>query len=335
MKLVADAGQADGTNSGSVGVAVAVNIVLFTTEAYLTHNVTLNATEVTVEALKGANRSEYDLSTESGATGGGGASFAGSLVVNVVVLNSAAEIRPTGSVVVNGNMTVTATTDVLDKAVAKSHVDGGGNSVGAGAAVAVNVVNLATSASLPSGAALAGVHHLNLSATTHSNSQTRAEGGADDGGSLTLTAVGALNIDNVATTADVGSGPDLTVGGQLTAHADQDATSETIGKGATTGAGNLAIGATIALTFADHETDASLARNATADGSVDFEADSYSETDTEATASAVGAKSQGGGAGQDSTNVNDKGDKQASFGKSTSTSNGGKGSKDSTPKTKQ
>src|SRR5205823_5606585 len=148
-----------------------------------------------------------------------------------------------------------------------------------------------------------------------SDSQTTADSGASDGGSLTLTAVVALNVDNITTTANVGSGSaDLTLAGKLDGKANQTAKSKTVATGATKG-GNLTIGASLALTFGNHHADSSLYRNATAQNAVSFQADGSSDTDTEATASAAGAKDES----SDSSTVNDKGDQQAQFGNTKST----------------
>ncbi|HKT57060.1 MAG TPA: hypothetical protein VJR25_09840, partial [Microbacterium sp.] len=331
----ASGGNADGSGAnGSVGVGVAVDVATFTTEAYLGTGATLNAQTVTVEAVPPASggQSQYGATAVSGAAGSGGdsVSVAGSVAVNVVVLKTYAQVRGTDTV--NGDLNLTGTSDVKDRTSATSKKDGTGNSVGVGASVSIDIVNDTTNAGVTDGATLAGVHALTLRAKGTSDSGTTATSGASGGSSLVLTAVVALNVDNIATSAGLGTGAALTGTGAVDAQADQTAKAATTATGATDG-GNLAIGAAVALTLATHDVDSSTARTVTAGGNVAFRANGSSDTDTEATASAAGAKGEKSGSDPsgDTSNVNQKGDKQASFASSTSTANGGSASRTTTP----
>ncbi|TAM91272.1 MAG: hypothetical protein EPN43_04655, partial [Jatrophihabitans sp.] len=334
----ASGGNANGTGgSGSVGVGVAVTVGTFTTEAYIGGNTTLNAATLTVEAVPptASGQSQYGASAESGAAGSGGdaVSLAGSVAVNIVVLHTLAEIR--GTPTINANANLTGTSNLRDRGDAKSKKDGSGNSIGIGASVAIDVVNDTTNAGIVKDASVTGVHDLVLRATGTSDSQTTATTGAAGGSSLVLTAGVALNVDNITTTAGIAAGPDESFGGKIDALANQSATSKTTATGATDG-GNLAIGVAIAITLAKHRADSSTARNATTATDATFEADGSSSTDTESTASSKGAKAQQSGSNPtgDTTSVNNKGDQQAGFANTTSTTNGGDGTRTTTPAAK-
>ena len=387
-------------NSG-IGIAVAVNVVVLTTKAYLDGNLNLVANTVTVEtvapgtatttvsgalqSLAGgtlvvaattgfasagtfqvagitgvcsytstdathffgitgctgtpndtatvtAGSSTFTAHATSGA-GGSSVGVAGSIAVNVVTSNTTSNAGTTSPVTVNGDVSLTSRTNHTNNAIADAKQASDGSTSGVGASFALNVVNETTSAGLANGATLTGAKSLTLTSNDTDTTTTTADGGASAGsGSIALSAQVAISLSNVTTSATIGTGPDLSVGGAVTAHATQTAKVTTTATGATKG-GNAGIGLSLALTVANHLVDSQLERNLAATGAVSFTADGSSSTDSEATASAKGAKGKGDDtSGKD---VNGKADSNLSDANSTSSGASGKDSgKTNTPAAK-
>ena len=387
-------------NSG-IGIAVAVNVVVLTTKAYLDGNLNLVANTVTVEtvapgtatttvsgalqSLAGgtlvvaattgfasagtfqvagitgvcsytstdathflgitgctgtpndtatvtAGSSTFTAHATSGA-GGSSVGVAGSIAVNVVTSNTTSNAGTTSPVTVNGDVSLTSRTNHTNNAIADAKQASDGSTSGVGASFALNVINETTSAGLANGATLTGAKSLTLTSNDTDTTTTTADGGASAGsGSIALSAQVAISLSNVTTSATIGTGPDLSVGGAVTAHATQTAKVTTTATGATKG-GNAGIGLSLALTVANHLVDSQLERNLAATGAVSFTADGSSSTDSEATASAKGAKGKGDDtSGKD---VNGKADSNLSDANSTSSGASGKDSgKTNTPAAK-
>ncbi|MGH2998744.1 MAG: beta strand repeat-containing protein, partial [Gaiellaceae bacterium] len=270
-----------------VGVAVAVNVVIQTTTAYIGNQLIIDAASTTVETTApGASTSSAHAT--SGA-GGSKVGVAGSIAVNVVNATATGDVETTGPVTLNhGDLTLTSAGNLSSSAIADA-VQKSGNTIGIGASFALDVVNDTVDAGIPANAVLNGAKNLTITSTDTDSATTEADGGAGAGtGSFALSAEVAITISNVTTTASVGSGSGLTLTGGLTAHATQTASTKTIAKGATSG-GTAGIGLSLALLSGDHEVYSQLLRNLTAGGDVSFAADGSSSNDTEATASAVGA----------------------------------------------
>src|SRR4029077_2751149 len=248
---------------------------------------------VNVEALAGGP-SGFTAHATSGA-GGTSVGVAGSIAVNVVVSNTIAEIETPTPVAVNGDVTMNATSSLLNNATADAKQAGDGNTSGIGASVAVNVVNDTTSSGLADGSVLTGAHNLTATATGSDRMITVANGGASAGsGSVAFSAQVAIAISNITTTASVGTGSALTLSGGLTAKATQNAATTTKATGSATGRGSAAIGLSLALVVANHIVQSQLNRNLTAAGAVSFTANGASANDTEAVASASGAPEKSG-----------------------------------------
>ena len=143
------------TSSG-VGIAVGVTVAVVSTRAYLAGNAVLDATDVTVEALgPGSGDSAFSAHATSGA-GGSSVGVAGSIAVNIVVADTIADIEAPTPVVVNGNVSLIATSSLTNEAAAEAKQESGGNTSGIGASVALNVVNDTTRAGLADGSVLTG-----------------------------------------------------------------------------------------------------------------------------------------------------------------------------------
>ena len=260
----ADAGNTNDPSAGGIGVAVAVNVAVVSTSAYVAKNVTVNGKSLTVEATKGSGSSVYKAEAISGAGASSGIGVAGSVGVNVVVASTVADIHGGigDSVAVNGDLTLNATSDLQNTASATAKLANDGSATGIGASVAINVVNDTTSASVGNDVALLGVDDLAMTADATDATTTTANGGASTGAdaSFSLGAVVAITISNVTTSASVGTGPALSISGGLTAHAIQTASTTTTATGDTKG-GTAAIGVSLALVIANHNVDSKLQRS--------------------------------------------------------------------------
>ena len=98
----------------------------------------------------------------------------------------------------------------------------------------------------------------------------------------------AIAISNITTLATVGAGNDLSVGA-FAASADQTASANTTAEGDAKDAKTAAVGVALALTIANHRTEATLWREPTSGGAVSLAAQASSDTSATAKASAAGA----------------------------------------------
>ena len=322
--------------SSGVGIAVAVTVAVVNTKAYLSKNLSLQATTVTAETTA-PSASSFAATATSGA-GGSSVGVAGSIAVIVVVDNTTSDVEGTTAVNLNGadlNLNATANLGSTALATAKQATDGSAS--GVGASVAVNIVNDNTIAGLPLHTTISSARNLTINATDTDAMTTTANGGASAGsGSLALSAQAAISISNVTTSATVNPGPDLTLTGGLTAHATQTSSVTTKASGATKG-GTAGIGLSLGLEAANHLVDSQLERNLLAAGAVSFTADGSSSNDTEATASSAGApgKKDGGDSSTDNSNkdVNGKADQALGDANTTSASAGPGGKSSGTSST--
>ena len=235
------------TSSG-VGIAVGVTVAVVTTKAYLAGNAVLDATDVTVEALgPGSGDSAFSAHATSGA-GGSSVGVAGSIAVNIVVADTIADVETPTPVVVNGNLSLIATSSLTNDAVAEAKQESGGNTSGIGASVALNVVNDTTRAGLADGSVLTGAQNLTITATAHRHDDDDREGRRERRHRQPrhLGAGRHLDLEHHDERLDRHRRR-LTHAGALAAHATQTAKVTTTATGATKG-GNAAIGLTLALT---------------------------------------------------------------------------------------
>ena len=327
------------TASSGIGIAVAVNVVVVNTKAWLAHNVSLAAGSLMVEALPCSTPCTDGSTFAAHATSGAGGSdvgVAGSIAVNIVVADTTADVEGTTAdpIQLNGaDLTLTATSKLDNTATADAKQASDGSTTGIGASFALNVVNDTTAAGLPDGSRLDGTKDLTVTSTGTDTTTTIADGGAASDGSLALSAQVAISVSNVTTSASIGSGPDLTLTGKLTAQATQTAAVTTKANGSTKG-GTAGIGLSLALAVANHNVDSQLKRNLSAGGDVSFSADGSSTNDTEAVASSAGSqeKSGTGAEDKDSTgkDVNGKADGNLALANNASMSSANKGSGTST-----
>ena len=316
----------DKSASASVGVAVAIGVADADSVGEIGGTANLHAANVNVSGLMPA--STFNTQSTSGASKASSVSAAGSLAVNVATVD--AKAISSGTVDVHGaNVSLTATSAPSSTAAANAKQSGGG-SVGVGASVGINVINDTAHAGVEDGAVLSNAGNLTLAATTTDTATTDAENAAEGGTAITPTV--AITVANVTTEAAIGTGGTLSLGGGLSATATQTASvAHTKAKGDTLGTSTAAIGASLALTIANDTVTASTARSLTAAGDVSFSALGSASADTEATASAKGAKNK-----TDDTsgkNVNNKSDDQLKVANKVAADDGGKASnKTATPK---
>ena len=116
------------------------------------------------------------------------------------------------------------------------------------------------------------------------------------------------------THAKIGLGPLTTLTGKVDAKATQTASVSTTAEGAAKG--DVAIGAALALTIADHEVSATTLRDLSIGGSASFQAFGSSATLSASVASAAGAAGESSGGGG-SNDVNGQADKQLGVAKVT------------------
>ncbi len=200
--------------------------------------------------------------------------------------------------------------------------------VGIGASFGINIVGDTTTAGIGPGARLTRAGALTVSATTTDALVNLAENGSQ--GAQAITPVVAVSISNVTTTAQLGTGPAVTLGGAASVAATQTASATTTATGDTQ-ASSAAIGASIAILSANHTVRATALRNLTAGGDVTLTAHGTSTTVSSATASAAGADDSSSSHGT-SQDVNGQSDSQLGGANAAATRNGAGGSKDtSTP----
>lgn len=285
---------ADGSSAGGsvgVGVGVALNLARLDNEARIAQQV--DTAGVDLEAALPAGDEINLFSTV--ATAGAGASdvgVAGALAVNV--LDNASAARIIGSDRVNaghGSVSIRAENRSESNASATPAEDAaaGGETLGIGAAVALNIVANASRAELADGAALDNAGTLGLEALGEYAARTEAEAGAEGG--IAATPVAAVAVIDNRTEATIGAGTPIQVGGEVRVEALQASTSETSAKASAAGE-KAALGIAVAVNVINETVSATVQRNIEADGGIHLAAYSAHLSSATATASAKGGKGE-------------------------------------------
>ena len=307
LTTTADGSNKTGGSSTSVGEAVAINVATMDVLAIL-GTAEVDGTNVNVKALVPA--SKFEATATSGASGTN-LGVAGSLALNVAVIDAYAKI--TGTVEANGaNVSLTAKSTTTSKAVAKAKVTGGGDATGVGASVVINIADNDTHAELSAGAVLNGANNLTLSAVSDHSMVTVAKGGATGG--TAVTPVVAVSIATYDTHAMLGTGGTLTLTGALMADAQHDGSVNTLADAEAAGS-TAAIGAAIAFTHAKDTVVATTLRNIAAGGAVSLTARSVGHSSARSKASADGASDTG-------SDAQSQGDDKRSAGNTRATNSG-------------
>ncbi|MBN2061399.1 MAG: LEPR-XLL domain-containing protein, partial [Deltaproteobacteria bacterium] len=259
-----------------------------------------------IDLTAGATGDAHKLSEKSStfvaeATSGAGASsvgVAGSLALNVVTTDADAYIESGAIVNVNGaslDLSASSKTQITGKAMPKEGASG--ESVGIGASVALNIGDNNTRAEIRDLATVIGADDINLSAEGSHKMTTQAKGGAEGG--IAITPVVAISLANNDTIAQLGTAPDLdfdgvsdtlVLTGELDVTADHSSTVSTKAAGDATSTGSAAVGASLALSMVVDQALATTARSISAEGNINFQADSSGSSKSDAKASAKGGK---------------------------------------------
>src|SRR5712691_8050403 len=311
-------GSATKAQTANIGAAAAINLVKVTNQASTGTNTLVHSNGLSLSSAMnstGGQDSKDSLDTESTAGGGGGkVGIAGSLALTIADIETSADLRPNGLVgdtLGGGDLTLSATSSVESKTKAIAN-DKDAATVGIGASASINSVDDVTTASIDGGAAVSGANKVALTATDTDTMTTYAEAGADSpaGSTLGLTADAAISLPTVTTSATIGGdgSQTLTATGDISLTATQTAKATTTAKGDAVG-GTVVIGLALALAIPKDDVIASVSRTISGT-SVSLSALGSSHSDTEADASAKGAKGKGDDtSGKD---VNKKSDDQLS-----------------------
>ena len=289
VTVVTTADGSSKTDGGdtAVGAAVAINVVTPNVISLLGGTADVDGTNVNVSAL--VPDSKVEASATSGSGGASGLGVAGSLALNVAVIDAYARVG--GTVQANGaNINLNAQSTTTVNATAKAKVDSGGDATGVGASVAINVADNDTHAELVNGATLIGATDLSLSAESTHTMNTEAKGGTTGGTSITpvvAVSIATYNTKAVLGTDDV----TLTVDGALSADAKHTGAVNTLADGEAAGS-TAAVGAAIAFTYAKDTVLATTLRSIVAGGAVTFTAGSVGRNSSVAKASASGAEDE-------------------------------------------
>ncbi|MEO0465166.1 MAG: LEPR-XLL domain-containing protein, partial [Pseudomonadota bacterium] len=236
--------------------------------------------------------------------GGGNTGIAGSVAINLGETRALSEIdgAATITMVNDGDVEVTSEASSFAGARAAAAQSEAGN-VGIGASFGLTITDHLTRAAIADGATVTDANDISVSATGTYDARTDVEGGAEGG--TAIAPVVALSITRNLTEAVVGTGGQLTLGGDLEVTATHEATTVTVAKGDATGS-STAVGISFGLTVAEDDVTASLSRNVDAGGGVTLLAQGFADTQTEAEASAAGAEGEDGdGDPPNDQNVND------------------------------
>lgn len=336
-------GSAVGGKDASVGAAIAINLANVNNLATIGSGAHVTSDGLVVTAtmrnMSGDMTHTLGATSVSGA-GGSGVGVAGSFAMSIDNVDTEATIQGGAFVTLadgNDGGVFVGLTDIETSATTSSVVsatasENGQNSsdLGVGASVALNIVNQKSHAAIEESAVVNGAQDLTLKAVGDHTVTTTAAGGAA-GGSVTLTPVVAiaLDYDNVDARIGIQNGGTLSATGAMSVSSTSTGNVKTDAKGNASGASDAAIGASLGLSVVNETATATTARNLSSGGSMSFSAVSSSVHETNAVASASGAKgdkdNQQGNGGSGKT-VQGQVDDQRGLGNTQSTSNGGQSS---------
>ncbi len=315
---------ADGANTqaGSIGIGVgaAINTANVTSRVQFSGATTLTA-PAGVAAQAMLTSAQFGAQATSGA-GGSSVGVAGSLAINAGVTRAEALLAPAANLTFTGNtaFSLTSQATTLDKARAVAKVEAGGDAVGIGASVAINVSDAVSRAIVDTNARLAGVGALTLDARSDNTVATEVKGGSAGGTAITPAA--AITIATSDTLAELRSAVQALTAQGLTLNADHVGSAKTTAEGAAQGS-NLAVGISLAFGSVVDTTRVLLDRSASVGGALAATASSRQSSSSTAKASAKGGKqddgTQDGGVDQQIGAQRGAGDSQAA----------GKGGRDS------
>ena len=256
LTTTADGSPASGLGGTGIGAAVGIGVTNINSLASIGGNSSLTAGVVNVTSLLPA--SNFVVNSTSGRSGAG-VGVAGALSIDSTSANTTSKVDGAANFD-NANLALSATSTTGSTATAMSQTIGS-QAVGVGASAAINYANTGSRASIEDNAVPTNVGSLSLTAQGTPTMTTTAAAGAA-GGTATGAAV-ALSIPTGATSAVIGVGPTLTLGGAMMSNATRTSSVTTEADGVT-GASGVGVGAVVGLTFANESTQATVGRSITA-----------------------------------------------------------------------
>lgn len=242
-----------------------------------------------------ANQGQQQGSAQSGE---GKVSVAAAVAVNVADSRAQAFIPDGRTVHTSGTLTIQASNNTDAKAAADGSAAGSTATVGIGAAVAVNKVNALTEAYIGAATITANGVAVRAGMTdvggdTSNAFAAEAKSGAG-GGKVGIAGSLALNLVDVAATAEIHGGAAVNAGGgdvEVAAESASGTTARALPDGPASG-GQVGVGASVALNlFSRDLARARIRENATLNGAGDLRVAATSDSDTVAQAEAGAAGS--------------------------------------------
>lgn len=277
-----------------VAAAVSVNVANAKTEARIgASNLDVEGVNVAsgMTDVNGDAQHDVQAKATSGA-GGSNIGVAGSLALNIGHTRNVAEVATGARLDAGaGDIRVTAHEQAVYTAHAMPVTDGGasGGKVGVGVSAALNIVNAGAEAIVQDGAVVVAAEDVTVSARSDLDTDTKAAAGSQ-GGKLAFDAAVAVTTLNQTAAARIGQGAQLDATGDVSITAFSEGEHKAQAEGEAK-AGNVAIGASVALIVSSSQTQAVLQRDVAA-GSLTMTADSQRQFTSEATATAGGSQSQ-------------------------------------------
>ncbi|RJR48541.1 MAG: calcium-binding protein, partial [Desulfobacteraceae bacterium] len=269
-----------GSGSVSVAGAVGVNIAKTTTSAYIpdlsgvSPDATVGGT-LTLSAKTDADATARADGSATGTSTSEGVGVGVAVALNVADITNEAYVASNASVTAGGLTIEAIMPDTAAKHTftADAKAGAGSSDIGIAGGVAINVVDLDSTAKIGAGAAvtITGGGDVNLSAGTASESTAIAQPtttGGVSGGSLGIGASVALNIVDTTTQAEVGNDAVILNANDLSLSATSDnaaittakagASASSTGSGGSGSSGGVGVGAAVAISVVTNETVAQL-----------------------------------------------------------------------------
>ncbi|WP_330848842.1 hypothetical protein [Mangrovicoccus ximenensis] len=318
------AAEADGsatTGSGtSIGAAVALNFGTGTILASLGDaDVTGDGVAVTAGMFDndGDDTHEFAAKAKSGASGGD-LSIAGSFVLSLPRVETRAWLSDDATVASRdgtadgdsdiGAVEIKAVSEIESKveAVAEQEAgeaseeeegeEGGGDTVGVGASIAVHYADMDTIAEILGGASIGstgvpGAGDVTVSAESTHEMETTVEGGTEGGTAVAPVVAVVVAENDVHARIPFGANA-LEIAGDLSVEAELEAATVTLAKGAAKGE-SIGVGVAIGVNVVFDTVGALIARDVVAGGAVAVLATGVTLSRTDARASSAGAKKEG------------------------------------------
>ncbi len=262
VSVTAD-GQATKSNTTGVGVGVAIGVANRSAQAYLTGANTITGSSLDVAVLAPSG-SSFSADATSGVGASSKVGVAGSLAINVTVFEHKAYLDDGATLTLNGSPNVTFTASAIMTHATHALPSAAGNSdpskVGVGASVAVTYEEDTTTAYIGNAATLTGANNLSLTADARLETDTEAKAGSKGG--TAITPVVAITIVANDTSATLGSGGLLTIGGAFSASASLANNVATTAEGDTL-SGSTGVGISIAVSVINDTALATTGRDLT------------------------------------------------------------------------